>query len=251
MSSGSPSSQASKPGRGEQVVELHRERRTAPSAGRTRRGRARRPSRRAASGSAGSAPARSRSLPGLPRASRGCFDEQDVLAALDRIGVDAEQRQQARRRGRDPLAQRSASSRIGRRRCGERLEDRHRQAGAAAGRVDGEVGRVAQALGSARRPGPSRPSPFCQSSACCAANASRRHALAGAASSSSTHGRKSAGARSGKVSSRLREVALRDRSRSPGCRRSRPPRAAPMQSPVLPLPVMPTHTACVTRSLES
>ena len=41
-----------------------------------------------------------------------------------------------------------------------------------------------------------------------------------------------------------------DRWRSPGCRRSRPPRAATMPRPVLPLPVMPTNTACVVRSLR-
>ena len=42
-----------------------------------------------------------------------------------------------------------------------------------------------------------------------------------------------------------------DRWRSPGCRRSRPLRCSAMHRPVLPLPVMPTQTACVVRSFES
>ena len=70
--------------------------------------------------------------------------DEDVLAALDRVGVDAEQRQQAGRDGADLIAHGLRVGAVGRRR--ERAEDRDGQAGLAAGRVDGEVGRVAQAL---------------------------------------------------------------------------------------------------------
>ena len=70
--------------------------------------------------------------------------EQDVLAALDRVGVDPEQRQQAGRDRADLIAHGLRVGAIGRRR--ERAEHRDGQAGVAARRVDGEVGGVAQAL---------------------------------------------------------------------------------------------------------
>ena len=70
--------------------------------------------------------------------------EQDVLAALDRVGVDPEQRQQAGRDRADLIAHGLRVGAIGGRR--ERAEHRDGQAGVAAGRVDREVGGVAQAL---------------------------------------------------------------------------------------------------------
>ncbi len=78
---------------------------------------------------------------------RGVHDrrEQDVLAALDRVGVDAQQSQQARRGRRDPFAhQVGVAEEVGRRR-GERLHDRQLQARVGSRRVDGELGRVLQA----------------------------------------------------------------------------------------------------------
>ncbi len=88
---------------------------------------------------------------------------------------------------------------------------------------------------------PHSASPFVQSAACCAAYASTVSPFR-RASSSLTHGAKSAGARSGKVSRRFATSPLGSMmragmpSRSASSRRLR-------QSPVLPLPVMPTHTA--------
>ncbi len=68
--------------------------------------------------------------------------DQDVLAALQRVGVDAQQRQQAGDRGGDPLAQDLLVFAHRGRRRRERAQDRDRQARGRAGRVDGEVGGV-------------------------------------------------------------------------------------------------------------
>ncbi len=77
---------------------------------------------------------------------RGAQDarEQDVLAALDRVGVDPEQRQQAGRDRADLIAHGLRVGAIGGRREG--AQHRDGQAGVAARGVDGEVGGVAQAL---------------------------------------------------------------------------------------------------------
>ncbi len=91
--------------------------------------------------------------------------------------------------------------------------------------------------------------PFFQSSACCFANSSGVTPLR-AASSSLIHGRKSAGARSGNVSSRLQRSPLGS-IRIAGTPSIAASSMSERQRPVLPLPVMPTHTACVTRSRES
>jgi hypothetical protein len=84
----------------------------------------------------------------LPLAPRAVEDgrDQDVLAALDRIGVDAEEPQQARRGGADALAQQLLVFPDGGRGGRERLQDGERDPRVAARRVDREVGRVAQAL---------------------------------------------------------------------------------------------------------
>ncbi len=78
--------------------------------------------------------------PGGPEDAR----EQDVLAALDRVGVDPEQGQEAGRDGADLIAHGLRVRAIGGRR--ERAEHGHGEAGVAAGGVDREVGRVLQAL---------------------------------------------------------------------------------------------------------
>jgi hypothetical protein len=51
---------------------------------------------------------------------------EDVLAALDRVGIDAEQRQEARRRRGDALAQRLRVVGDARGRRGERTSDTER-----------------------------------------------------------------------------------------------------------------------------
>ena len=92
-------------------------------------------------------------------------------------------------------------------------------------------------------------SPFFQLAASCSANAStvmpRR-----VASSASTQGLKSPGARFGNVSSRLPRSPLGSMA-STGTPSIAASSISDRPSPVLPLPVMPTITACVTRSLES
>ena len=72
------------------------------------------------------------------------LEMQDVLAALDRIGVDPEQREQSRRDRADLVAHGLGVGTVGRR-C-ERPEHRDGKPGIAAGRVDRELGRVAQPL---------------------------------------------------------------------------------------------------------
>ena len=175
--------------------------------------------------------------------------KQDVLAALDRIGVDADQPEQAGHRRADALAQQLGVVEDLRRRRGERFEDRHRQSGVAARRVDGEVGRVAQSLDAlavlsplaqallpqAPPAGPhsrSETSPFLR------------------ASSSLIQGAKSSPRSSGNVSSRLARSPLGSMTMA-GMPSIAASSSSPMQRPVLPLPVMPTHTAWVTRSFES
>ncbi len=126
--------------------------------------------------------------------------EQDVLPALDRVGVYAHQAQEARGRGADAVAQRFLVVADRRGGCSERLQDAHRQAGGRARGVDGEVGRVFQALRSVPASCPQSASPFFQVSACCWANSSGDTPFL-LASSSLTQGRKSSARSSGKVSS--------------------------------------------------
>ena len=70
--------------------------------------------------------------------------DEDVLAALHRVGLDAHQAEQARDRGADALAERLRVLSHRRWRRGEGLENGHRQAGIAARGVDGEVRRLAE-----------------------------------------------------------------------------------------------------------
>jgi hypothetical protein len=72
--------------------------------------------------------------------------DQDVLAALDGVGVDAEQAEQAGGGGADPLAQQLVVVADGGRGRGERFQDGQRDARAAAGGEDRELGRVAEPL---------------------------------------------------------------------------------------------------------
>ena len=204
MSSGSPFSHRSKPGRGEQVVDLHREREPV--------GRLverldvdhadRRERRRLDLGDQRRQVERLALLPGAGQDRR----EQDVLAALDRVGVDPDQAEDARRRWRRP--RRAAS----RRRAGRAAAPASRAPRPAARRRSracrSRSRRPPSAGRCARRPRPTRrgPSTTGRRSARRTRRARRRPA---AASASSIHGRKSSGSSSGNVSSRFAEVALR------------------------------------------
>ena len=64
------------------------------------------------------------------------FRQQNVLAAVDGVGVDAHQREQARGGGLHAIAEGVGVVEHSRGRRGERLEHRERQAGAGARRVD-------------------------------------------------------------------------------------------------------------------
>ena len=86
------------------------------------------------------------SLP--PRGIHDC-GEQDVFAALDRVGVDAQQSQQARRGRGDPFAHQVGVAEEVSWRRGERLEDRQLQARVGSWRVDGEFRRILQACDAA------------------------------------------------------------------------------------------------------
>jgi hypothetical protein len=70
------------------------------------------------------------------------------------------------------------------------------------------------------------------------------------ASSESIQGRKSAGASEGKVRARLARSPLGSMA-SAGMPSMAASSSSPMQSPVLPLPVIPTQTPWVVRSFES
>ena len=70
--------------------------------------------------------------------------QQNALAALHRIGLDAHQPEQSGHRGADALAEQFAVLQNFRRRHGEGLEDGNRQTRAAARRVEGEIRRGAQ-----------------------------------------------------------------------------------------------------------
>ena len=103
------------------------------------------PLRTAGSGSAGSATADRGPSPSLPGVGEQRGQERVLAARADR----RRRRPASARWSRSPPARSasaSLSSLIGRGRRGERAEDRQRQAGAAARRVDGELGRRLQPL---------------------------------------------------------------------------------------------------------
>ena len=70
--------------------------------------------------------------------------EQDVLAALEGVRLDPEESEEARGGGPDAVAEQLGVVAHGGRRGRERLDDRDRKPRGAAGRVDGDVGRVAE-----------------------------------------------------------------------------------------------------------
>ena len=72
--------------------------------------------------------------------------EQDVLAALERVRIDAEQSEQAGNCRANAFLECGGVARGGRVRCGKRAQDRQRTAGVRARRVDRDLGGVAQAL---------------------------------------------------------------------------------------------------------
>lgn len=92
---------------------------------------------------------------------------------------------------------------------------------------------------------PHSPSPLRHNAAFCAASSSA-DTPARTASASSTHGRKSPGARSGKVSSRFPRSPFGSTART-GTPSIRASSIRLRPRPVLPLPVMPMITACVVR----
>ncbi len=96
---------------------------------------------------------------------------------------------------------------------------------------------------------PQAPIPFDQVSAWCAANASADRP-ARRASSSSIHGRNSDALSRGNVRSRLPRSPLGSMAIT-GTPSMAASSISPTHRPVLPLPVIPTHTAWVTRSRES
>ena len=167
--------------------------------------------------------------------------QQDVLAALHRIGVDAEQR----RAGSSPSSSTASAHPLGvvalglgRRR--ERLEDRdwHARRGCPACRSRSRRRRAAARC--ARRPGPSPRAPS-STSRLPARRTRRRSMPLRAASSASTHGSKSRRRQVREREQQVAEIALRiDRDRRDAVdRRFLEQRRG--TSPVLPLPVMPTH----------
>ena len=138
----------------------------------------------------------------------------------------------------------------GRRRSVERAEHRQRQPGAASRRIDRQVDRVAEPCDPCAVLVPRRPALLAICSAVCAANCSTVRALAGSPRPDRPTERNPPAAARGRSAAGCPGLPW-DRSRSPGCRRSPPLPAAPGPDPVLPLPVMPTQTACVVRSFDS
>ena len=141
-SSGSPSSQASKPGAARRLLSR------VASSKRSFAGK------KASRSSAPTlviggvwicwmSPGRSRSRPVSPRGLEEAR-EQDVLPALERVRLDAEESEEARGGGADALAEELGVVAQGGGRSRERLDDRDRKPRRAAGRVDGDVGGVAQ-----------------------------------------------------------------------------------------------------------
>ena len=142
-------------------------------------------------------------LPGVAEDRR----EQDVLAALDRVGVDAEQAEQAGRGRGDALAEQLAvveDRLLGR---GERLEDRHGDARRCCRACRSRSRRRRAAAGCGRRPGPSSPGPSSTAPPAAAANCSGVDALLARVVLVDPRP-KSSGARFGKRQQQVGEVAL-------------------------------------------
>ena len=151
---------------------------------------------------------------------------------------------------RDRVAQRlGVVARRWRRRV-ERAQHGQRQAGAAAGRVDRDIDGVAKPLNPLARPGPTRPGPSSTARPSCSANSSGDMPARVRFGRIDPRLENPRAAAAGNVSSRLPRSPLGSMTIA-----GMPSIAASSSSarhrPVLPLPVMPTQTACVVRSLES
>ena len=135
--------------------------------------------------------------------------KQDVLAAAERIGFDAEQREQARRcrHRRARATPRVVRAGFGARRS-ERVQHRERDAGAAARRVDRRRRRRLAAARSARRPGPTRRGPCARARPDAAGILVGRTSACGPLRASSIQGRKSCRHEIGKGQQQVAEVAL-------------------------------------------
>jgi len=171
-----------------------------------------------------------------------------VLGALHRVGVDAEQAEEAAGRGGDPLVERLAvvADRLGR--GGERLEDRDGEPGLAAGGIDAELGALAEALDAGAVLPPFGQPLLPERRLLRRVLGRLEPRLAGLALVDP--GAKSSPRSPGKVSRRLERSPLGSMAIA-GTWSIAASSSRLRQSPVLPLPVMPTQTACVTRSRES
>jgi hypothetical protein len=193
-------------------------------------------------------PARSRRLALLPAlVEHG--RQQDVLAAGQGIGIDAEQSEQAGDRALQAVDARvSASSRSD---AGGAVKEPSTEIGrprGAARRVDGEIRRLAQPGDALRALFPVGEALAPDLGLCggeCATTG-RQSLRPGA----STQGSKSLPRSSGKVSSRLPMSPLGSMAMT-GIWSIAASSIRSMPRPVLPLPVMPMITACVVRSFES
>ena len=242
MSSGVPVGPRRERRRGQQAVEPHGERRAV-----LRREERVELEHARACASAAAAPGRRacqvEAVPAVHEFSMR-FDEQDVLAARERIGVDADEAEQAATRSPRSRRRRLDVGRVGRRL--QRADDVERHAGGGAGRVDREVDRGPQRRDAARGRRPSRRGR--PSTSAPAGRRSRRATTPAAwASPSLIHGWKSAGARSGNVRHRLVRSPFGSMS-SAGTPAGRASSMSTTPRPVLPEPVMPTITPWVVRS---
>ena len=192
--------------------------------------------------------ARSRSAPGLPARRRAAW-RQSVCSRLRGRAVDAGERQQARRRARGALApaapRRPRPPRAARRTtAGSRAAARR---GCRACRSRSR--RRCAAARCARRPGPSRRAPSARSPPA-APRTRRRTARRGALRPRRSRDGSPPAASSGNVSSRLPRSPFGSIAMT-GTPSMAASSISDRQRPVLPLPVMPTQTAWVTRSRES
>ena len=246
-SSGSPLIQAAKPGEASRLLMRHRE--LEPLLRRKERLQVegaelveRPASARPGSGPSCRATVPVRHAPSRMFASRMCSRMLIGSASMpSRPAVPTPPSRRARAARRRPPAARPAAR--------ERTQHRQRQARSPRPACRSPRRRRRAACRCAPASGPTRPgrSSRCRPSAAayCAALSPLR-----AASPASTHGSKSAAARFGNVSSRLPRSPLGSMQIA-----GMPSIAASSSSdrhrPVLPLPVMPTQTACVVRSFES
>ena len=175
---------------------------------------------------------------------------RSVCSRLRGGRLDAGERQHARCRCWRPVRRAARCRSRTLRRRGKRAEDRDRHAGAAAGRVDGEVGGVAQPLDARRRPGPSRRALPSSVAACCGGERIGATARAARFVFVDPRAEVLAAESCGNVSSRLPRSPLGSMAIT-GTPSIAASSMSARHSPVLPLPVMPTQTACVTRSRES